>query len=261
MRYGRLARATQKLALIACAAALSASVIGCGLLETALEPPLPGHGALMTHEPGEAPPPPLVPAPPSAFFAHPQLLEARAGVPFQKVWIKPGAELGRYDQLAVAPVSLAYLQPISASAANGLSPSDQKGPALDAALHINDAIAGVLQRNPTRHFHLIDSPVSGSLVLEVAIVQLDPVGRNHALPASSARSEAVVSAAEMSAAGSGVIGLDARITDGPGGETLAMFSDRRGAAETAQGDRWGFVNGAIDDWARDLIATLDAQPR
>jgi Protein of unknown function (DUF3313) len=261
MRYGRLAGALQELALIACAAALSAGVIGCGLLETALEPPLPGHGALMTHEPGEPAPPPLVAAPPSAFFAHPQLLEARAGVPFQKVWIKPGADLGRFDQLAVAPVSLAYLQPMAASAADGLSPSDQKGPALDAAVHINDAIAGALRRDPIRHFHLIDSPLSGSLVLEVAIVQLDPVGLNRAVPASSARSEALVSAAERSAAGSGVIGLDARITDGPSGETLAMFSARRGAAEAAPGDRWGFVNGAIDGWARDLIATLDSQPR
>ncbi|HXW82989.1 MAG TPA: DUF3313 family protein [Candidatus Binataceae bacterium] len=233
------------------AIALMASQSGCVIIDYLTSPPMPGNSTNMTHAPEEA----GVESGSETvgdFLASDRARMSRpSSLPFDSSWIKPGAELGKFSQIQLAPVTVAYLQPLSSQDAARVSPDEQRNQALDAALYVKEA----LHRAAGSRLQLVDSAGPGTLVLEVAIVQLTPA---HAAETSGAISTAQSERAEQSLpASGGRIGFDWRLSDGSSGEELAAFSKTLGAPiPAAAPDRWAFVDPLTDRWARDAVSVL-----
>jgi Protein of unknown function (DUF3313) len=251
----------QGLAALAGALALSACAAGCGLIETELGAPLPGQLVPMTHAPGEYVAPPA-PAPAAKFFSEPQLLAHHPGFPFAQMWIKPGADLAKYTQLMVAPVSLAYLQPLAPHQGQPVTQKDQSDAALDLAVHANDSIAQAVARDVTHRLTVADSAGPNVLELQLAIVELEPNLATRAAAAGAQPAVATHVQTPAQTAGQGNIAIEAKLADSVTHETVAMIYDRRIASLATAGpanpSMWAFAQPTMDEWGQQIVALVDA---
>lgn len=119
------------------------------------------------------------PAPNAGFIAHPERQKARADLPFQKVWIKPGFDKSRYQYMVVAPVNTHYMLEMdwmhNLSSATWLS--DVKADIEELAGYFHGQVVRELRNDPRHRFEVVEKPPKGkggTLNLELALIEIDP---------------------------------------------------------------------------------------
>jgi hypothetical protein len=210
------------------------------------------------------------PAPDSGFLQQPKLMKPEAGIPYNRIWINPRYLDRTYNEIYVAPVNTDYVMAENiwekASLASSNKDELKKNIAMLAEYHRN-AYIKACQKDPKKHFKVVDKPGPNTLILEMAIVQLVP---------SKAELQALglvpvgfvglgVTVAEIGASsatnsedqGKGVIAMEARLRDGATGEVVSMFADREHPPSAILDVKalfwWEPAKPICDGWARQFV--------
>ncbi len=116
---------------------------------------------------------------PSPFFEQPWLAQnGGAQLPFQKVWTTPDrrllAEGMKLRKLFIAPVSLAYLRPMTRT----LSKQEVRwgGQRQEAAVarRLREEFTAAFHNSPRPLYQMADRPGPGTLTLQLALIELQP---------------------------------------------------------------------------------------
>lgn len=194
------------------------------------------------------------PAPPqrySGFLEDYSILSPRQGSDGAALrYVKPGAQLGRYEQLLIDPVIVYY------GVGTGLHDVPEED-LQTLANHLDSALVSQLGADDP----LVQSPGPDALRIQVALVEAEPsnVMLNAVSPALPIRP---LSELKQLATGTQAFvdsaGVEARIVDAVSGELLGAAVDRRQGGkrlEDAQGG-WSDVLAAFDFWAAELRRAL-----
>jgi hypothetical protein len=207
------------------------------------------------------------PAPDAGFLKDPKLMTARTEVPFNRAWVNPKYRDKHYWEIYVAPVNTDYVMAQNiwekASVAR-LNRDDVNKNVHMLADYLREAFIKAARNDRTRKFRVVDHPGPGTLILEMAIVQVVP--SKSVLQAASYASwiptAVMVGASAVTRSedqGKGVIAIEARTRDGATGEVSGMFADRE-HPPTAIVDLkallwWEPAKPICDGWARQFMAT------
>jgi hypothetical protein len=187
---------------------------------------------------------------------------------FDATWVSPKlkgqAAYTSFDKIYIAPVYTGYLQQQSWWASQNVgkrSTLQQDANQLGARTHA--AFSSHIARYPNAKFRLAGQPSPGTLVLEIAIVELVPSKRFWNM-ASSGAGFAVPGAGFLSAVGKGKIGIEGRVSDGATGEVLGIFKDTEiDKSALISIDQYTWYLGAeenIDDWAKGFAELINTPP-
>ncbi|HVA79845.1 MAG TPA: DUF3313 family protein, partial [Candidatus Binataceae bacterium] len=176
--------------------------------------------------------------------------------------VEPNADFHSYSKIMLAPVSLEHLQP-PASGDDAAANENNKPAALDAAIFAGDAFAGAIQQDPAHRFTAVSSPAAKTIIVEMAIVELDPSRADSTVPSLGMATYAAVAAAlerRSNRTGRGSIAMEMILRDGRTHQVIAIFADNRRADAPAGDARltpgYGFADPIVGEWMRQTIAML-----
>jgi hypothetical protein len=249
----------RRLVSLGAAVLFGAALWGCGLASGphAGVKPLPDFAA--------KPAPRSVPAQAAAaaFFPDPSRMTANPAYPFARSWVDPSVDFTRFRTISIAPVSLAYLRPAPAGGAGDADASARKEAALQAAIRVPDAVEKAVARSGT--LKVGHDTGAGTVVSSTAIVQLVPNLTAH--DASQPGAQMLIGSmtsqtSKPVAVEPGEIAMETILRDGDSYKVIAMFADTQRAevspAAAAAPSKYGFVDRAIDDWARNLVRVISS---
>ena len=204
------------------------------------------------------------PAPNAGFIAHPERLKTRADLPFQKVWIKPGFDKSRYQNMVVAPVNTQYMLEMDwmheLSSATWLS--DVKADIQALAGYFRDRVVSELKNDPRHRFQVVEqAPKRGrTLKLELALIEIDPSQPVlHGLGWLQPGAGAVAGVVNQRRAA-----FEGRLRDAQTGEVVATFADRDmadvGPIDLTRLTWYGPAKGIMDRWARQFVQVANRKP-
>lgn len=217
------------------------------------------------------------PAPDSGFLRDPKLMTADKALPFNRMYVNPKFKDKRFTEIYVAPVNTDYVMRRNAWERAELATLKPEQMKLDARLlgeYLRRAFIKAAERDPKKHFKVVDQPGPDTLILELAIVQLAPskvvlqalgavpvgpfgiIGHGIMMAGSAlARSEDQ---------GEGVIAIEGRTRDGSTGEIVWMFADRerppQAIVDVAAFFWWEPLKPICDGWARQFVQLQNAPP-
>ncbi len=205
-------------------------------------------------------------AAPSAFLPHARELNGGDGhSPFQQNWASPDAEtvLKSRSNVYIAPLTLAYLRPMSRSMSAAAFTEEQRlEAAKKLALYANSKVADAFAHAGAGRFRLVSKPDKNTITLELALVELNP----------NSATGGFLRTAINAAAAPGVdslllkrlkanIALEGKVSDGVTNRSLFEFSDNqenKSALILSVNDfrSYGQARQAIDEWARQIEEIL-----
>ncbi|HUY28013.1 MAG TPA: DUF3313 family protein [Candidatus Binataceae bacterium] len=256
MRPGiRITALLTSIRIAAGAAALTLAMAGCS---SGAAPGM--HLGALGGKP--APPPAVALALETGFLPDPARMSANSRYPFAESWVEPGADFHSYSKIMLAPVSLEHLQP-PASGSDADANQDNKPAALDAAIFAGDALNSAIQQDSAHRFTAASSPDAKTVIVEMAIVELEPNRADIAASSLGMATYASVAAALESRSkhtGRGSVGMEMILRDGRTNQVIAIFADTRradapaGEAKITPG--YGFADPIVGEWMRQTIAML-----
>lgn len=187
----------------------------------------------------------------------------------EKTWAAQGAFNQpleeRYDSIYVAPVEIGYVKRNhNLWEAFALRPrTAYERDVVRLASYMQYALIRDIQRYPGNRFAIVSNPGPRTLIIELALVRLNP---------AKAPINSIFNAADFAAPGvglltflgSGNIAIEGRLRDGANGKIIAMFEDRRSDIFSIGDVRsYTWYSGAIkniDDWTRQGSDFLHAPP-
>lgn len=186
--------------------------------------------------------------------------------PFQRVWVRPGLELARFDCIQIVPVDVQHVLPnnlwdkLSTASLFGLA---DDVPRLATRLH--GSMLAAFNEDPNQRFRVVEVPTDRTLVLELALIEVVPNKSLLALGALAAMAAPPMIGTPIgtlaATAEHGVVAMEGRVRDGASGEVLAMFSDRESGKTRIidlQSVLWyGHAYEIFDDWAEQLVAVAN----
>ncbi len=186
-------------------------------------------------------------------------------LPFNKAWIKPGADWRLYRTIYIAPVNTDYL--MRANWWQETIRADQMRQDVQTmATFMRTQFIKAFQDDPRRRFRVVMSPEKGSLTLEMAITELVPghVLLNIIKVAGPYGSGLAASALERGTDAQSTVGFEARIKDTDTGQILAMFADREYATARPidlKGFTWyGNAEDIVKQWAKQFVEVANQRP-
>jgi len=209
-------------------------------------------------------------AAPSAFLSHSaELTNGDHHSPFQQNWASPDLQdvLKSRPNIYIAPVTLAYLRPMSRSmSARAFTEEQRQEEAKKLAAYANSRVADAFARAGSARYKLVAQPDKNALVLELALVELNP----------NSATGGVLRTAINAAAAPGVdslllkrlkanIALEGKVSDGATRRSVFEFSDNqenKSALILSVNDfrSYGQARQAIDEWARQIEEVLRTHP-
>lgn len=208
----------------------------------------------------------VAPAADAGFIEQPGRQTVHADLPFQKVWIKPGFDASRYQELIVAPVNTDHMLKMDwmheASSATWLS--DVKKDVAELAQYFHDQVVKNFQDDPNHRFQVIEfanQHQKAALRLELALVEIDPSQPVlHAL--SWAGPPGTGTAASM--VNKRTAAFEGRLRDVKTGEVVATFADRdmqdAGPLDLTRLTWYGPAKGIMDQWAKQFVQIANRKP-
>ena len=186
-------------------------------------------------------------------------------LPFNKAWIKPGADWRLYRTIYIAPVNTDYL--MRANWWQETIRADQmRQDVQNMAIFMRTQFPLAVQNDPRRRLRVVASPEKGSLTLEMAITELVPghVLLNVIKVAGPYGSGLAASALERGTDAQSTVGFEARVKDTDSGQTLAMFADREYATARPidlKGFTWyGNAEDIVKEWAKQFVEIANRRP-
>jgi len=217
------------------------------------------------------------PAPDSGFLHDPKLMKTDAVVPFNRIYVNSKFKETRFTEIYVAPVNTDYVMAENiweqATVAQ-LNKDDVKKNVSMLADYMRNAFVKAAQNDPKKRFKVVDKPGPGTLILEMAIVQVVPskvelqalslvpfsflaLGATGLMAGGSAL-------AQSEDLGKGVIAMEARARDGATGEVVCMFADREHPPASVLDLKalfwWEPAKPICDAWARQFVQYQTSVP-
>ena len=206
------------------------------------------------------------PAPDAGFIPHPERQTEHAGLPFQKVWMKPGFDKNNYKALIVAPVDTRYMLEMDwlhkMSSANWVS--DVKKDTAELAQYFHDQVETEFRNDPHHKFLVVQSPSHTKLPLlrlELALVEIDPSqpvlhAMSWAGPPGSGTAAGAINQRRAA--------FEGRLRDVKTNEIVATFADRDmadvGPIDLTRLTWYGPAKGIMDRWAKQFVQVANRKP-
>lgn len=200
-----------------------------------------------------------------AGFVPVQEMSRREDLPFHKTWVKAGVDWKKYQSLYIKDVNTQYLLEASWWQKN-MRRDKMEADVRDVAAYMKQQFKTAFQSDPQNRFQIVDAPVEGSLVLEMALTELVP--SNPALEALSMAapygSGIAVQAAAKESGAKATVAFEAKIKDASSDEVLAMVADReqgKAAPINLRALTWYKESeGIIDEWAGQFVQIANRRP-
>lgn len=209
------------------------------------------------------------PAPPSPFIEHPKaLVSDPERTPFNKIARNPShqawARVQNYNRIVILPVNTRYLRYKSGSlSAVGERVAMEHGrPVPQIADYMHTSFEKAFAKGGK--YHVVSKSGPGTLVLELALVELRPT--NVAVNVVSTGAGAVVPGANFigSMMSKGGIAMEGKLRNGQTGELLEEFTDREQDKTSFFSFRdfspYAHNRRTIDDWAKE-VEEMSRTPR
>lgn len=206
------------------------------------------------------------PAPNTGFIQHPERQTYRSDLPFQKVWIKSGFDMGHYRELIVAPVNTQYMLEMDwlhkASSASWYG--DVKKDIAELARYFHHQVVQEFQNDPHHRFTILNNSAAKAqptLRLELALIEIDPsMPVLHALswvgPIGSGTAAGMVNKRRAA--------FEGRLRDIDTGEVVATFADRDmadvGPIDLTRLTWYGPAKGIMERWAKQFVQIANRRP-
>ncbi len=194
-----------------------------------------------------------------------QQLTKDPNLPFNKAWIKPGADWRLYRTIYIAPVNTDYL--MRANWWQETIRADQMRQDVQSmATFMRTQFIKAFQDDPHHRLRVVMSPEQGSLTLAMAITELVPghVLLNIIKVAGPYGSGLAASALERGTDAQSTVGFEARVKDTDTGQTLAMFADREYAMVRPidlKGFTWyGNAEDIVRKWSKQFVEIANQRP-
>ncbi|MFA7160624.1 MAG: DUF3313 family protein [Kiritimatiellia bacterium] len=172
---------------------------------------------------------------------------------YHKSWARNDADWAKFKKIFVAPVSTKYLQERAGWQKSSFAEYDPKGVGDLAAFTRQAFIAAHRANTSTNRLEVVDHPDSGTIILEMAITELVP---------TKAWLNTVTTAAIGWAPDKGLIALEARLREGPGGRVIAVFADREQGKDSifnVKSFTWySHARAIIEEWAKQSVEVTNA---
>ncbi len=206
------------------------------------------------------------PAPNAGFIENPERQVKRIDLPFQKVWIKTGFDMGAYHELVVAPVNTQYMMEMDwlhkTSSANWIG--SVKKDIAELARYFHHQVVKDFKNDPKHRFQVIDSPdqhQQPALRLELALIEIDPSQPVlHAL----AWAGPIGTGTAAGAVNQRRAAFEGRLRDLQTGEVVATFADRdmqdAGPLDVTRLTWYGPAKGIMDRWAEQFVQIANRKP-
>lgn len=205
-------------------------------------------------------------AAPSAFLPHAKELKTGdVHSPFQQNWTSPDAEavLKSRASIYIAPVSLAYLRPMSRSmSANAFTEAQRQEAARSLATYANSKVADAFTRGGSACHKLVSKPDRKSLTLELALVEFNPNSATGGILRTAINAAAIPGVDSVLLKRlKGNIAVEGKVSDGATKRSIFEFSDNqenKSALILSVNDfkSYGQARQAIDEWARQIEEVL-----
>ena len=203
------------------------------------------------------------PAAPSPFLENPPALKKEPDrAPFDRVSRNPSprawARVRSFDRIVIMPVTTRYLRHKDRTPARpGEGKAVEQGrPIADLARYMHESFENEFKKGG--RYHVVSHPGRKTLVLELALVEVNPT--NVAVNVVATGAGAVVPGANFvgSIFSKGSIAMEGKLRNGETGQLLEEFSDREQDKTSLFSFRdyspYAHSRRAIDDWAKETEA-------
>ena len=196
--------------------------------------------------------------PPSAFLENAgQMKPHRERAPFNAVWISPKFEAvrGNYRGLYIAPVTTGYLRAVNRPLVTVLEgPKAKDRPVEKTAEILRNEFGAAFRNAPGGRYQLVGGKGNGVLMLDLALVELNPTN-------------VVGNAVKYGAPGGSVIApitkgnvaIEGKLRDSRTGELLLEFGDNeqdKFGISLRDFSSYGHARASIKDWAKQFAELL-----
>ncbi len=200
-----------------------------------------------------------------AGFVPVQEMSHREDLPFQKVWAKADVDWTKYQTIYIAEVNTQYLMEADWWQDN-FRHDQMRDDARKVAQYMQNKFREAFLTDPQNRFQVVDTPLPGSLTLEMALTELvpsNPVLEAASLAAPYGSGFAVQAVAKESGA-KATVAFEAKISGTESGEVLAMAADReqgKTAPVNLRALTWySEAEAIIDDWAQQFVLIANKRP-
>ncbi len=161
---------------------------------------------------------------PSVGFVEESRMTKPEDLPFHKAWFKLGFDWGPYTEISIAPVNIDYLPEMDWWKRLERGSAFQQD-AEKLAEYAKRTFEEHFLDDPNRRYRVVDQPGTGTLILEIALVEVVP---SKVVLNTLGYAPFVGSAVKLirNTKGRSSVAFEARLRDGPMGEVVAMFADR-----------------------------------
>jgi hypothetical protein len=191
-----------------------------------------------------------------------QMAEQRGRFPFQRVWIKPGVNKNAYAAVMISPVNTTYLMEATGWKAANPGNLRLEQEVKEMAQYTRQEFTKAFNEEKKNRFRVLEQPVPGTLVLDLAIVELIP--SKAVLNAVAIVAPPEVAIPVSIAAGKASVAIEGRVRDAITGETLMIFADREETAhriiDLKSVTWWGQARDSIDLWAKQMVKLANTPP-
>jgi hypothetical protein len=198
---------------------------------------------------------------PGVGFIDRNLRQDHPDIPFQRVWIDPEMSFKNYRSVYIAPVSVDYV--IKSESWKAVEKSgDAMNDLREAADHMRDLFIMALKENPSNRFAVASHPSSGTLSLEMALVELVP--NSPVMKTASLIPLYGLAATAVDAADPNTVAFEARIRDGGSGKIVMTFADRRrekgNIVSVKNFTYYSHAYTLMSDWAKEFVEVMNKRP-
>jgi hypothetical protein len=149
------------------------------------------------------------------------------GLPFQKVWFKPGVDFSRYKSIFIPKVRTDHLLESNWWQQNFRQGQMRQDFAM-MAQYMQDEFKTAFANDPLHRFRVVEAPEEDSLTFELALTELVP--SNVALSVleyAPYGGGTAVRIMERATGAESTVAFEAKMKDSATGDVLAMFADRQ----------------------------------
>ena len=170
------------------------------------------------------------PAEPAGFLENPDLMAERDRDPFHRVWYAPDFSFEPYDRIAVASVATSYIQEMTLWSKMSFANPRVAADIEVLALELREEFESAIRNDPRQRLELVDAGGEGTLLLEIALIEVVPnkawlgtlglASRGTPVPGAGVAAGAVATVLDR-----GWVSIEARLRDAATGRVLARFAD------------------------------------
>lgn len=183
-------------------------------------------------------------------------------LPFQKAWVDPAADWRRYRKIQIAPVGIGHL--LEMEWARQVDKKEKvREDTAKLALYAREIFQRAFREDPRRRFEVVDQAGDGTLVFELALVEIIP----SKIALNSLCYVPFVGTAVRIFRGMkhrSTVAFEARLRDGYSGAVIAQFADReaeKAAVINVKDVTWyGHAESILAEWARQFVRVFNREP-